>query len=161
VAKDACNNQQPLREACVSLIAASEQIALALRESRPQVDALGAALQKLAAALPAHNPAGDATTLRGEMLRAVTRLQFYDRMTQHLTHVQDYLARSAQQLETQAKQSPPATGWSGVHQQLSDSLLTETQRFHLDKSFQQKLEPGAVDRTRKAGTSAPGDIDLF
>lgn len=157
MAKEISDNQQMLREASVSLIAASEQIALALRESQPQVEALGTALQKLAAALPAGSAA---TTLRGEMQRAVMRLQFYDRMTQHLTHVQDYLARSARQLEKQSRQAAPDTGWSGVHQQLSDRLLTETQRFHLDKSFQQKMGAEA-ERTRKPGTSAPGDIDLF
>lgn len=161
MAHEAHEHQRTLREASVSLIAASEQIALALRESQPQVEALGTALQKLAAALPAGSPAAGSTTLRSEMLRAVTRLQFYDRMTQHLTHVQDYLARSARQLGAQPREPTQDTGWSGVHQQLSDSLLTETQRFHLDKSVQQELDANATERTRKADTSAPGDIDLF
>lgn len=156
---EAGNKPSHDREAERALIAASEQIALALRESGPQVEALGEALQKLAAALSAGGP-GVPVSLRGDLQRAVSRLQFYDRMTQHLTHVQDYLARSARQLAGQDRGSAPEAGWRGVHETLAERLLTETQRFHLGKNFQDHL--AAAEKPRKAaGASAPGDIDLF
>jgi predicted trehalose synthase len=143
------------------LAAASEQIMLALRESQPQVEALGEALGQLAAALAQRGgpAAGDVATLGSDLRHAVTRLQFYDRMTQHLTHVQDYLSRSALQID---HPSPPAGGWDSVHQQLADRLLTETQRFHLGKNFLEEQAASAEARERKSrGPAAPGDIDLF
>jgi hypothetical protein len=161
---DAGNKPAHAREAERALIAASEQIGLALSESGPQVEALGEALQKLASGLAAGGP-GVPVALRGDLQRAVARLQFYDRMTQHLTHVQDYLARSARQLASQTRENParqaPDASWTGVHQTLSERLLTETQRFHLDKSFRDSLAAGGEVRRKAAGASAPGDIDLF
>ncbi len=148
------------KEAARALNAAAEQIALALRESQPQVEALGEALQQMAVALaPQGGPAAvDAATLGSMMRRAVTRLQFYDRMTQHLSHVQDYLARSAGQIAS----PEPSGGWTGVHQQLSERLLSDTQRFHLGKNFQDALQGAAEAGKREPrGHAAPGDIDLF
>lgn len=142
-------------EAARALNAAAEQIGLALRESQPQVEHLGDSLHQLAAAL-AHSAGtvdSKAAELAALMRRAVMRLQFYDRMTQHLSHVQDYLSRSAHQMG----RPEPEAGWTGVHRQLSDRLLSDTQRFHLDKNFRDGLR-GAESRS---GSSKPGDIDLF
>ncbi len=107
-------------------------------------------------------PAGaahfDATELAALMRQAVTRLQFYDRMTQHLSHVQDYLLRSAHQMG----RPQPEAGWTGVHQQLSDRLLSDTQRFHLGKNFQDGLrDVEALEGRNRGARSEPGDIDLF
>jgi hypothetical protein len=149
------------KEAARALSAASEQIMLALRESQPQVEALGEALGQLAEALARQGGTTgvDDGTLRSDLRRAVTRLQFYDRMTQHLTHVQDYLSRSALQI---GHPSPPDGGWDSVHQQLADRLLTDTQRFHLGKNFLEEQAAAAEGRDRKSrGPAAPGDIDLF
>lgn len=156
---DARNKASHDREAERALIAASEQIGLALREAGPQVEALGDALHKLATALAAAGP-NMPGALRADLQKAVVRLQFYDRMTQHLTHVQDYLARSARHLASQTRESGHDAGWRDVHQTLADRLLTETQRFHLDKTFQDSLAARA-EKSRKAEASAPGDIDLF
>jgi hypothetical protein len=156
VDEDPADKQHALQEASRALIAASEQIALALQESQPQVEALGEALQKLAAALTASGSSAPAA-LRAEMQRAVMRLQFYDRMTQHLTHVQDYLARSAGQIE-QAEEI--AVGWTGVHQQLSERLLTETQRLHLGRNFPEGAQARREAPVRETKTGA-GEIDLF
>lgn len=148
------------QEAARALSAAGEQIALALRESQPQVEALGEALQQLAAALARRDEltAAEAVALNRAMMQAVNRLQFYDRMTQHLTHVQDYLARSARHIGG----PEPTGGWTGVHQQLSERLLSDTQRFHLGKSFREGLAAAAAAPTRTPrGSASAGDIDLF
>ena len=147
-------------EAARALNAAAEQIGLALRESQPQVEQLGDSLHQLASALaePAGTADANAAELAALMRRAVTRLQFYDRMTQHLSHVQDYLSRSAHQMG----RPQPEDGWTGVHQQLSDRLLSDTQRFHLGKNFQDGMRAlEAVESRNRGGRSDPGDIDLF
>ena len=148
------------QEAARALTAAAEQIALAMRESQPQVEALGEALHELAAALAVGKgtAVADPAALAAVMRRAVTRLQFYDRMTQHLSHVQDYLTRSADNIAS----PEPHGGWTGVHRQLSDRLLTDTQRFHLGKNFQEGLQKAAsAEKREHSGRAAPGDIDLF
>jgi len=147
-------------EAARALNAAAEQISLAMREAQPQVEALGEALHELAAALVQNPGTGvnDAAALAAVMRRAVTRLQFYDRMTQHLSHVQDYLVRSANQIAS----PEPHGGWTGVHRQLSDRLLSDTQRFHLGKNFREDLlKAASSDNRERSGRAAPGDIDLF
>jgi len=147
------------QEAARALTAAGEQIALALKESQPQVEALGEALQQLAVSLARKDEltAAQMVGLNAAMMQAVNRLQFYDRMTQHLSHVQEYLARSARQIGG----PEPAGGWTGVHQQLSERLLSDTQRFHLGKSFRAELQAAAGAQTRAPRRAAPGDIDLF
>ncbi len=147
------------REAARALDAAAEQIALALRESQPQVEALGEALQQLAGALaqPQGSAPADTVALAAIMRRAVMRLQFYDRMTQHLSHVQDYLVRSADKIG----HPEPSGGWTGVHQQLSDRLLSDTQRFHLGKNFPERQLAGRGSTGGSSRTKPTDDIDLF
>jgi hypothetical protein len=146
-------------EAARALRAAGEQIALALQESQPQVEALGEALQKLAAALARKDEltAAEVVAMNATMMQAVSRLQFYDRMTQHLSHVQDYLARSARQMGG----PEPAGGWTGVHQQLSERLLSDTQRFHLGKNLREGLLKAAGAPGNGKRRASPGDVDLF
>ncbi len=95
------------QEASRALAAAGEQIALALKESQPQVEALGEALHQLAVALARKDELTqvEIVALNAAMMQAVNRLQFYDRMTQHLTHVQDYL------LAQRAADRRPAARW--------------------------------------------------
>ena len=128
-------------------------------ESQPQVEQLGEALHQLAAALAEPHGAArpEAAELVAIMRGAVMRLQFYDRMTQHLSHVQDYLSRSGHQIGS----PEPAGGWTGVHQQLSERLLSDTQRFHLGRNFQDELRAAAggedtrARRPRPAGRHRP------
>jgi hypothetical protein len=147
------------QEASRALAAAGEQIQLALKESQPQVEALGEALHQLAGALARKDELTEVemVALNAAMMQAVNRLQFYDRMTQHLTHVQDYLARSARQIGG----PEPDGGWTGVHRQLSDKLLTDTQRFHLGKNFREGLLAASGTSRDPQRSSPAGDIDLF
>jgi hypothetical protein len=145
------------KEAARALEAAGDQIALALRESQPQVDALSESLQRLAMGLSrkGHLTPPELSAMNTLMMQAVARMQFYDRMTQHLTHVQDYLTRCARNMGSEP------SGWTGVHQQLSDRLLSDTQRFHLGKNFAEG-PLAAESLKRNPGRGSPGgDIDLF
>ena len=151
------------REAARVLIAASDQIDLALQQSQPSVDALGEALRKLATMLAASGGGGRSEALvamRAEMLRAITCLQYHDRMTQHLSHVRDYLAGSAEQMSAQEDRSEE--NWTGLHSRLRDKLLSETQRMHLGRIFPNGIvaEDQSPARDSRAA-SKPGDIDLF
>ncbi|MEO6185328.1 MAG: hypothetical protein ABIP38_15155 [Steroidobacteraceae bacterium] len=146
------------------LLAASEQITLALKDAQQPIDVLGASLGKLAALLAAD--AGDAPTaqqlaaLRGEMARAVTGLQFYDRMAQHLNHVRDYLTHSAEHIGSEV--GIPAEPWASTHQTLANRLLSETHRMFLGKNFPEEFmaNRGGLSREER-GAASPGDIDLF
>jgi len=156
-------NQNSGQETARVLMAASDQIELALQQSQPSVDALGEALRNLATMLA--NAAGavrsDAlAAMRTEMLLAITCLQYHDRMTQHLSHVRDYLSGSAEQLDTMPERGDE--NWNGLHRRLRDRLLSETQRMHLGKIFPNGIvaeDPSQVRDSRAA--SKPGDIDLF
>lgn len=141
------------------LVAANEQIGLALLDSHIAVEGLGSCLERLATLLSKDlsgpEAAREIEELRTEMARAVVNLQFYDRMAQHLTHVREYLSGTVGQL------SSDASTFETLNRRLADRLLSDTHRFHLGRNF-------AVDfsnaRRKAAGTAErvpQGDIDLF
>lgn len=154
-------DEKKSRELARVLGAASEQIGLALLDSHSAVDSLGESLTRLADLLSQDltrpEVAPQLAELRAEMTRAVTALQFYDRMTQHLSHVREYLNGTVEQLNS-------ASGsFELLNRSLADRLLTDTHRIHLGRNF-------AVDFTatrRQAGSGSEGnlapkgDIDLF
>lgn len=147
-----------------ALRAASDQIGLAMQDSRGSVEALGESLarvaQLLAADLRAPGAAEQLQALRREMARAVTGLQFYDRMTQHLTHVQNFLAASAEQVgrgDAAGRES-----WQALERKLADRLLSDTHRIHLGQHLQAEFLAAHQQQSRaERGASSPGDIDLF
>ena len=143
------------RELARVLGAASEQIGLALLDSHKAVDTLGSSLERLAVLLShdltTEQSRQDLDEVRAEMQRAVTGLQFYDRMTQHLSHVREYLAGTVDQL------SSSSATFETLNRRLADRLLSDTHRIHLGRNFK-------VDFPRKGNgeRAAPqGDIDLF
>jgi hypothetical protein len=152
------------QEAARVLLAASEQIALALKDAKPSIDSLGGSLARLAALLAADADQPPTpqqlAALRGEMARAVTGLQFHDRMSQHLTHVRDYLASSAGQIG--AEMGIPAEPWASVHQKLASDLLSDTHRMYLGRNFPANFLANRGNLSREdRGAASPGDIDLF
>jgi len=152
------------QEAARVLLAASEQIALALKDAKPSIDSLGASLARLAALLAAESTTAVTpqllSALRGEMEAAVTGLQFHDRMSQHLTHVRDYLTHSAEQIG--AEVGIPVEPWASVHQKLATRLLSDTHRMYLGKNFPADFLANRGNLSREdRGAASPGDIDLF
>jgi hypothetical protein len=95
----------PLEEA---VSAAAAQIAIVLREAEPSVEQLGASVSRMIVTLGSvaatcagrDDPELGAAMveLRRDATEATVTLQFYDRMTQNLTHLHDYLAGVAQLL---------------------------------------------------------------
>jgi hypothetical protein len=149
------------RELARVLGAASEQIGLALLDSHKAVDTLGGSLERLAVLLSQDLSSPEAVAelaeLKAEMARAVVGLQFYDRMTQHLSHVRDYLAGTVDQL------SSSSATFESLNRKLADRLLSDTHRIHLGKVFAvdflatRPKSPGNGERT----VAPQGDIDLF
>jgi hypothetical protein len=146
-----------------ALRAASDQIGLAMQDSKAAVEALGESLarvaQLLAADLSAPGAAEQVQALRREMARAVTGLQFYDRMTQHLTHVQNFLADSAEQVGR--GDAAVRDSWQRLERNLADRLLSDTHRIHLGRHLQAEFVAGRSGTRSERGASSPGDIDLF
>lgn len=158
------NKSHSDREAARVLSAAAEQIGLAMKDSQPAVDALGASMARLADYV-ANLQQGKADQARlkditSDLARAVTGLQFYDRMTQHLSHVRDYLAGSAAELGVEG--GTPSEPWASLHQQLAGKLLSETHRMYLGRNFPEDyLKHRGAQSREERGAAAPGDIDLF
>jgi hypothetical protein len=154
-------DEEKARELARVLAAASEQIGLALLDSHKAVDTLGSSLERLALLLSGDlatpKAAAELAELRAEMARAVTGLQFYDRMTQHLSHVRDYLAGTVDQL------SSASSTFETLNRRLADRLLSDTHRIHLGRNFsvdflaRRKQAVPAGERT----IAPQGDIDLF
>jgi hypothetical protein len=148
-------------EAVRVLQAASAQIELALHQSQAPIDSLGESLRRMAALLadPAQLARAESlATVRADLLRAITNLQFHDRMTQHLQHVRDYLSGSATHM---AEQDADEDAWRGLHNRLHDRLLSETQRMHLGKDFLLGVLAREQQNRDGASASKPGEIDLF
>lgn len=154
-------DEKKSRELARVLGAASEQIGLALLDSHSAVDSLGDSLTRLADLLTQDlskpDVAAQLAEVRAEMARAVTGLQFYDRMTQHLSHVREYLNGAVEQLNS-------ASGtFESLNRNLADRLLTDTHRIHLGRNF--SVDFLATRRQASAGSegalSSKGDIDLF
>lgn len=154
------DNHEKRRELARVLDAASEQIGLALLDSHRAVERLGGSLERLAGLLTKDLAGADAArqieAVRTEMARAVVALQFHDRMTQHLSHVREYLAGTVEQLES-------ASGtFETLNRKLADRLLSDTHRIHLGRNLSKDFlasqrQPGRKERT----ASGQGDIDLF
>ncbi|MFO1505315.1 MAG: hypothetical protein U1F39_16115 [Steroidobacteraceae bacterium] len=148
-------------EAIRVLRAASAQIELALQQSQAPIESLGDALRRLAELLadPAQLAQTQSTaSVRADLLRAITQLQFHDRMTQHLQHVCDYLAGSAAHM---AQHDADEDVWHSLHNRLHDRLLSETQRMRLGQEFLLNVLAGEQQQREIASASRPGDIDLF
>lgn len=153
-------DQDKARELARVLGAASEQIGLALLDSHSAVERLGDSLERLALLLgqdlTAPESAQQLAELREEMARAVVGLQFYDRMTQHLSHVRDYLNGTVEQLDS-------ASGtFETLNRRLADRLLSDTHRIFLGRNFSRDFlaqRHPAGEPARSSG--AQGDIDLF
>jgi hypothetical protein len=148
-------------EAVRVLRAASAQIELALNQSQAPIDSLGESLRRIAALLADTGQLSRPESLamvRADLLRAITNLQFHDRMTQHLQHVRDYLSGSANHM---SEQDADEDAWRSLHNRLHDRLLSETQRMHLGRDFLLGMLARENPQRDSGASSKPGDIDLF
>jgi hypothetical protein len=164
-------------DAAQAIAAAVAQIELAVREVQPAVEHLGALIDHMAGGLGELRTTRprDAdpeaisvfpdefdravTNLQKHVHGSITQLQFYDRLVQHLTHVQDFLAGVAGELVSAADGADDA--WGVLRDKLRVRLISEAQRELLDAV----LPPpgGAQSNSRQAREehAAQGTIELF
>jgi hypothetical protein len=175
--------QEELQRADASAIAAAAtQIGLALHEAHEPVEDLGLLIGQIAVTLSELRAArgrapGDSAVdaaigrLESALHGSIERLQFYDSMVQHLSHVRDYLAGIATQLTLRAPTehvgAPPllrgpraAAAWERLRHQLHSRLLSDSQRELLDlvmPAVRGARAPGGTLTTR----AAPDNVELF
>jgi len=165
-------------EAAQALAAAVVQIDLAVREAQAPVDRLTLLVDCLAEALrelrgPASGtgeivarqpdspdePESPLERLQKDLYLCVIQLQFYDRLVQHLAHVQDYLASAANEL---ASPSPAEQDvWDRLRTKLRARLISAAQRELLDSILSPETGPTTSGAAARAEYASQGSIELF
>jgi hypothetical protein len=166
-------------EAAQAIAASVSQIELAVREAQPAIEQLGllighmsSGLGALRAARPRNfNPEAIAVfpdefdrtiaRLEKEIGGTITHLQFYDRMVQHLAHIQDYLSGAAGQLANGIDAADDQV-WSALCGKLRTRLISQAQRELLDAVLPPS-EGGAKANSQRARDehAAQGTVELF
>jgi hypothetical protein len=158
-----------------ALAAAVTQIELALREAANPIEKLGLRTESLSNAIKAlqaaRRPAGTGpdspvTTppieeMQADLSDIVQHLQFFDRMVQHLSHVQSYLSSVADQLASVAESRESTDIWEGLRAKLRTNLISDAQRELLDLVLP---PPAGTASARQKALEEPahqGTVDLF
>ncbi len=171
-----------LTEEVRAVAVAVEQITVALHEAQQPVEELGVSVSRIivtvgalrlaAADLPesareavlCRQINGAIDKLSTDAAQATITLQFYDRMTQHLTHLQDYLAGVVRLM---ASRPVPAgaplemQGWHKLHRELSSRLMSDLQRQHLRGMTPEEWGDMAMVDARSIQGSPPSSVELF
>ncbi|MFM2288723.1 MAG: hypothetical protein RL684_1866 [Pseudomonadota bacterium] len=178
-----------LKESEASAIAAAAtQIELALHEAHEPVEDLGLLIGQISTTLAELRDArrrspiepGESVPGVGEVDAAIgrletalhgsiERLQFYDSMVQHLSHVRDYLAGVATQLAQSGNGAEPpptvlgprdAESWERLRHQLRTRLLSDSQRELLDLVMPATRGARAAE-VAGASRATDGNVELF
>jgi hypothetical protein len=157
-------------EAAHLLLAATAQMALALRESQAPVVELGALFSRLSETLtalrcsfPGQN-AGERELLgqiQAEVFNGVQQLQFYDRMVQHLTHIEEYLIGVADELGTVKTDPQLPPEWSELNARLRKRLISDEQRGLLDLFLSLETSTRVSAQAPRNDYSPPGSFEMF
>jgi hypothetical protein len=164
-------------DAAQAIAAAVAQIELAVREVQPAVEELGALIEHLSGGLgelrnvqprDADPQAisvfpdefdGAVTRLQKHVHGTITQLQFYDRLVQHLAHVQDFLAGVAGQLANTAAGEDGA--WGVLRDRLRMRLISQAQRELLDAVLPPPEGAQFNSRQAREEHAAQGTVELF
>jgi hypothetical protein len=149
-----------------ALAAAVTQIEVALREARTPVEQLGLLIEHMAntlASLRASSPGEDRPIeqLQTDLYDSIQQLQFYDRMAQHLSHVQDYLSAVADQLANVATSDDDPHAWDGLRTRLRTRLISDAQRQLLDLVLPPPSGPDCRREEALAERANQGSTELF
>jgi hypothetical protein len=160
--------------AAQALFAATAQIGLALRESQEPVAELGTVIAHIAEALaalrstPVENASERATIqglvdkLEADVFQGIQRLQFYDRMVQHLSHLQNYLISVANELGAkQAGHRSHDDTWEVLHAKLRARLISDEQRRLFDRFLHPDTAMKLSARVAPPELSTPGSMEFF
>jgi hypothetical protein len=159
-----------------ALFAAIAQIGLAMRESQEPVRELGGLMTHLSETLTAlrtapFDPATDSVPvlavrglleqLQSDVFRGIQQLQFYDRMTQHLTHVQAYLVGVANELDSVKPEQHQRRVWDELHGKLRKRLISDEQRGLLDVFLLPHAATRVSAQIKRHDYAPPGSTELF
>jgi hypothetical protein len=166
-------------DACArALTAATVQIELALREAEGPVEQLGELIARLAKVLgemagEGGSPSADEqdaqlARLRADLSGGIEKLQFYDRMVQHLSHVREYLSAISNQIAAAAEDRSEELGaandeaWEALRARLRKRLISDPQRWLLDLVLPPTEWKRGDPTTETEDTpAAQGSIELF
>jgi hypothetical protein len=164
-------------DAAHALLAAIAQMGLVLRESQGPVCELGALFAHLAEnlrelpAAPAAQQPGDPESVaamrgllelvRADVFKGIQQLQFYDRLVQHLSHLQDYLICVANELDSMKSQPQAREVWDELHAKLRKRLISDEQRGLLDLFLSPHKATRVSAQAARPDYSPPGSFELF
>ncbi len=164
-------------DAAYALFAAIAQIGVALRESQDPVAELGRLCANLAAALSAlrslptgqnaNDPVSIASSrglleqLHSDVFKGIQQLQFYDRMVQHLAHIQQYLISVANELGSVKAEAQPQEAWEELHARLRKRLISDEQRGLLDLFLSPDKPVRVSAQAPRSDYSPPGSCEMF
>ncbi len=150
-----------------ALFAAVAQIALALRESQDSIAEIGSLFarqaQLLAAARNAASTQPDSSLaqVQCDVFKGIQQLQFYDRLEQHLSHIQDYLIAVANELDSFKPQSHSQGFWDALHAKFRKRLISDEQRGLLDLFVTPETPARVSAQASRDDYSPPGSLELF
>jgi hypothetical protein len=167
----------PAGDAAHAIFAAVAQIGLALRDSHGPVEDLGLLLANLSETLivlrsaplgqgaehsaPAAVVRGLIEQLQTDVFKAVQRLQFYDRLEQHLSHLQKYLICVANELSSVKTEAEARELWTGLHARLRERLISDDQRGLLDLFLTPDAGTRVSAQLPRPELLQPGSTELF
>ncbi len=170
---------RPHVDGAQALAAAVAQIELAVREAYAPVERLGLLIDCMAETLrdlrTTNPPKPDADPdlaasgevdwsidrLQKDLYVSVTQLQFYDRMVQHLAHVQDYLTSVANELASPAATAGERDIWDEFRARLRMRLISAAQRELLDTILVPAAGTHIASNTARAEHASQGSVELF
>jgi hypothetical protein len=156
------------------------QIELALSETHAPIEFLGETIRALADILnrmemddagnvvgpDGDRPVDQLAALRSGLCASIEKLQFHDRMVQHLSHVRDYLASIANKLNNESGFNCEDIGsteeaWADLNSRLRTRLISDAEREMFDLVLGSGKTPNQVAEARKNDYAAQGSIELF
>ena len=167
-------------EAAQAIAAAVAQIELAMREVQTPVAELGLLIDQMSTGLGGlrsdrrrvANPDVVAVfpdefdravdKLQKQVNGSITHLQFYDRLVQHLKHVQDYLSGTAGELASRSiSGDADAEVWNSMRERLRIRLISQAQRQLLDAMLPPPEGAHLNSEQARSECAAQGSVELF
>jgi hypothetical protein len=165
--------------AAQAIAASVAQIELAVREVQPAVEHLGTLIETMSASLgdlnsarPRPAPADSVamfpddfertmSRLQKQVNGSITQLQFYDRLVQHMAHLQDYLSGVAGQLAGGEISADDEQVWMTLRGRLRTRLISESQRALLDAVLPPPEGPEFDTQQARDEHASQGTVELF
>ena len=172
-------------EAAQAIAAAVAQIELAVREVQTPVAELSQLIDQMSSGLGAlrttRRRSADPDVvaafpdefdravdkLQKQVNGSITQLQFYDRLVQHLQHVQDFLTGTAAELASRSTNDPltsdqvDAEFWNALRDRFRKRLISNAQRQLLDTMLPPPDGADINSEQARIELAAQGSVELF